>query len=82
MQHQIPKALNKNAGATFLKYLINAIGLDSKLPSKALGGVDLRTVFGQLALVVVTHCRLKNTKCTCERTGGTGGFEAVDITAG
>lgn len=40
------------------KHLINAVGLDSELPAEAFGGVSLWTVFGQLALVVVTHGRL------------------------
>lgn len=40
------------------KYLVNAVRLHSKLPSKALGGIDLGTVFRQLALVVMTHRRL------------------------
>lgn len=45
------------------KYLVNAVSLHSILPSKALGGVCLRAVLGQLALVVMTHSRL-STKTT------------------
>lgn len=81
MQLQISKALNKSADVAFLKYLINTIGLNSKLPPEALGGVELGTVFGQLALVVVTHCRLNNTQ-----SGGgglnTGNTEAVGCANG
>lgn len=40
------------------KYLVNAVSLHSKLPSKALGGIRLGAVLGQLALIVVTHSRL------------------------
>lgn len=42
-----------------MSYLVNTISLDSELPSEALGRVHLGTVLGQLALVVVTYCRLK-----------------------
>lgn len=83
MQHQISKALNKNADVAFFKYLINTISLNSKLPSEALGGVDLRTVFGQLALVVVAHCRLNNIQSVPVRGGlNTGNTKAVDLTGG
>lgn len=40
------------------KYLVNSVSLHSKLPPKALGGVCLGAVLGQLALVVMTHSRL------------------------
>lgn len=45
------------------EYLIHAVSLDAKLASEALGGVHLGAVFGQLALVVVAHSRLKNSRC-------------------
>lgn len=72
MQHQISKELYKSADVAFLKYLINTISLNSKLPPEALGGVELGTVFGQLALVVVTHCRLNNTQSVPVSGGGGG----------
>lgn len=42
--------------------LVDAVGLNSKLPSESLGGVRLGAVLGQLALVVVTHSRLRKTQ--------------------
>lgn len=49
------------------KYLVNAVSLHSKLPSKALGGIRLGAVLGQLALIVVTHSRLSANTQTKKR---------------
>lgn len=50
------------------KYLVNAVSLHSKLPSKALGGIRLGAVLGQLALIVVTHSRLSANTQTKKKT--------------
>lgn len=50
------------------KYLVNTVSLHSKLPSKALGGIRLGAVLGQLALIVVTHSRLSAQKTHNFRT--------------
>lgn len=50
------------------KYLVNAVSLHSKLPSKALGGIRLGAVLGQLALIVVTHSRLSANTRTKKKT--------------
>lgn len=44
------------------KYLVNAVSLHAKLPSKALRGVNLGAVLGQFALVVVSNSRLSRHK--------------------
>lgn len=45
---------------------VHAVRHHSKLPSKALCGVGLRTVFGQLALVLVADGRLLGDRGTAE----------------
>lgn len=50
------------------KYLVNAVSLHSKLPSKAFGGIRLGAVLRQLALVVMTHSGLsRHTKTDTEK---------------
>lgn len=44
------------------KYLVNTVSLHSKLPPKALRGVNLGAVLGQFALVVVSNSRLSRYK--------------------
>lgn len=45
-------------------YLVNTIRFHSEFPSETLGGVGLRAVLGQLALILVAYGRLRHGNTT------------------
>lgn len=59
-QNPAPKTLSEEPTG----YLVNTIRFHSEFPSETLGGVGLRAVLGQLALILVAYGRLRHGNTT------------------